>query len=100
MVMGSFSRDTFNRLKHYVGVRLQQGVPLIDADWNELEDIRKFELQAFLKWFVGDGVPAGNDGFRITALAGGGLGTVVLRSRRTTPGTSVIVIDATASTAA
>lgn len=68
--MGNFSRNTFDRLKHYVGVRLQQGVPLIDADWNEQEDIRKFELQAFLKWFAGNGVPSGNDGFRILAVAG------------------------------
>lgn len=66
--MGNFSRNTFDALKHYVGVRLQQGVPLVDADWNELEDIRRFELQAFLKWFVGDGVPAGNDGFRIALV--------------------------------
>jgi len=66
--MGNFSDDTFDKLKHYVGVRLQQGVPLVDADWNEQEDIRKYELQAFLKWFVGDGVPKGNDGFRIKAI--------------------------------
>jgi hypothetical protein len=68
--MGNFSRDTFkefniDKLQHYVGVRLQQGVPLVDADWNEMEDIRKFELQAFLKWFVGNGVPKDNDGFHI-----------------------------------
>lgn len=68
--MGNYSRDTFDRLKHYVGVRLQQGVPLIDADWNEQEDIRKFELRAFLKWFAGNGVPRGNDGFLIMAAAG------------------------------
>ena len=68
--MGNYSRDTFDRLKHYVGVRLQQGVPLIDADWNEQEDIRKFELRAFLKWFAGNGVPRGNDGFLILAAAG------------------------------
>ena len=61
----NISRDTFDKLKHYVGVRLQQGVPLVDADWNEQEDIRRYELQAFLKWFVGNGVPEGNDGFRI-----------------------------------
>jgi hypothetical protein len=67
--MGNFSRDTFDRLKHYVGVRLQQGVPIVDADWNELEDIRRYELQAFLKWFVGNGVPNGNDGFQIQAVA-------------------------------
>jgi hypothetical protein len=68
--MGNFSRNTFNKLRHYVGVRLQQGVPLVDADWNEMEDIRKYELQAFLKWFVGKGVPKGNDGFRILPVAG------------------------------
>jgi hypothetical protein len=67
--MGNFSRNTFDKMKHYVGVRLQQGVPIVDADWNELEDIRKYELQAFLKWFVGNGVPAGNDGFRILPSA-------------------------------
>lgn len=63
--MGNFSRNTFNKLKHYVGVRLQQGVPIVDADWNELEDIRKYELQAFLKWYVGNGIPEGNNGFHI-----------------------------------
>lgn len=68
--MGNFSRDTYDRIKHYVGVRLQQGVPLVDADWNEQEDIKKFELQAFLKWYVGSGVPQGNDGFRIRRAFG------------------------------
>ncbi len=63
--MGDFSRDTFNKLKHYVGVRLQQGVPLVDADWNEQEDIRKYELQAFLKHLVGNGVPQNSEAFRI-----------------------------------
>lgn len=67
--MGNFSRDTFDKLKHYVGVRLQQGVPLVDADWNEQEDIRKHELRTFLKWFVGDGVPKNNDGFHILMAA-------------------------------
>ncbi len=79
--MGNFSRDTFkenikrledlatfNDYKHYVGVRLQQGVPLVDADWNELEDIKKHELRAFIKWFIGNGVPEGNDGFKIAAV--------------------------------
>jgi Family of unknown function (DUF6519) len=45
-------------------------VPLVDADWNEQDDLRRYELQAFLKWFVGNGVPKGNDGFRILAIAG------------------------------
>lgn len=64
----SFDDSTFNALKHYVGVRLQQGVPIVHYDENEREDIRRFELQAFLKWFVGNGVPAGNDGFKIEPM--------------------------------
>ena len=98
--MGDFSRTTFDRMKHYVGVRLQQGVPIVDADWNELEDIRKYELQAFLKWFVGDGVASGNDGFRIAPLAGGGVGTLRIASRTSAPGFSSISIDVGASSAA
>jgi hypothetical protein len=66
--MGNFSRDTFDALKHYVGVRLQQGVPIVDADWNELEDIRRYELRTFLRWFVGNGVPEGNNGFAVFAV--------------------------------
>jgi len=63
--MATITPSTFNPLLGYVNVRLQQGVPIVDADWNEQDDVRKFELRAFLKWFVGDGVPEGNDGFRI-----------------------------------
>lgn len=65
--MGNFSRDTFDPLKRYVSVRLQEGVPLIDADWNEMDDIRRSELRTLLKWFIGDGVPFNNNGFQIDA---------------------------------
>jgi hypothetical protein len=80
--MGDFSRDTFQLTnvlaqvltgqtvtnpRHYVAVRLQQGVPLMDSDWNELEDLRRLELQALVKLYIGTGVPAGNDGFRISS---------------------------------
>ena len=63
--MVTITTSTFDPLLGYVNVRLQQGVPIVDADWNEQDDIRKFELRAFLKWYVGDGIPDGNDGFRI-----------------------------------
>jgi hypothetical protein len=66
--MAVITEDRFDPIKAYCNVRLQQGVPLVDADVNELDDIRKFEVRAFLKWFVGDGVPEGNDGFRIDAI--------------------------------
>jgi len=100
--MGNFSRDTFDRLKHYAGVRLQQGVPIVDADWNELEDIRKYELQTFLKWFVGSGVPKGNDGFHILPAAGfgndftiqGGDGTAEGAGRCLVDGWDVIIENA------
>ena len=65
--MGNFSRNTFDALKRYTAVRLQQGVPLVDADWNEKDDIRRYELRAFLKWFVGNGVPANSEAFLIKA---------------------------------
>ena len=67
--MAMITPDTFDPLRSYISVRLQQGVPMVDADWNEAHDVRKFEVQAFLKWFVGNGVPEGNDGFRIAGLA-------------------------------
>lgn len=76
--MGNFSRDTYSILKNpdaagfvrdYRGVRLQMGVPLVDADWNELEDIRKHELRDLVRSVIGTGVPtvpAGNDGFALS----------------------------------
>jgi hypothetical protein len=98
--MGNFSRDTFDALKHYVGVRLQQGVPLVDADWNEKDDIRRFEIQAFLKWFVGNGVPDGNEGFRVRALDGGGVGTLVMTANPSGGSSSSVSVNRAASTAA
>lgn len=72
--MGNFSRNPKERLddsvaKHYVGVRLQQAVPLLDADWNELEDLRRRDQEVFGTWFIGNGVPSGNDGFHIVNVA-------------------------------
>src|SRR5689334_5010757 len=64
--MAVISPTTFDALHAYVNVRLQQGVPIVDSDWNELDDIRKFELRAFLKWFVGDGIPNSGQAFQIT----------------------------------
>ncbi len=103
--MGNFSRDPKARLadsvaKHYVGVRLQQGVPIVDADWNELEDLRRYEFENFGNLFIGNGVPVGNDGFRIASIAGGGVNTIVLVSKATGVGPSSVKIDLVNSTAA
>ncbi|SRR6266496_1922105 len=103
--MGDFSRDPKTRLadsfgKHYVGVRLQQGVPVLDADWNELDDLRRIELEELGRWTIGNGVPVGNDGFRIMPIAAGGVATIVIKSKLATTGQSSVEIDLAASTAA
>lgn len=84
--MGNYSRNPRGRLddaaaRHYVGVRMQQGVPLLDADWNELEDLRRMESENQGRLFLGDGVPVGSNGFQIVPLAGGGVNTIVLTAR-------------------
>jgi hypothetical protein len=69
---GNFSldkRDTFDPKNKYRGVRLQQGVPLLDRDWNELEDIRRYQDMSFRKYFLGDGSP--DDAGRITVSSDG-----------------------------
>ena len=69
MSPGNFSNGgvaTFDERKRYVGVRLQQGVPLLDRDWNELEDIRRFFEQRLREHYVGEGVPD-LDGFEVRA---------------------------------
>lgn len=47
------SRDSFQALKRYSGVYQQQGRMLTDADWNELVDILKLQLDEALKDVVG-----------------------------------------------
>jgi hypothetical protein len=82
--MAVITATTFDPLKARCNVRLQQGVPIVDADWNELDDIRKFEMRAYLKWFVGDGIPDG-DSFRIEALGDGVFNDFIIHSGADTP---------------
>jgi hypothetical protein len=68
--MGNFSRNTFQPEKGYVGVRLQQGVPLVDADWNELNDVVRQELYNGLG-MLSSGISAPNSSnFGFVVLAG------------------------------
>lgn len=60
---GDFSRDTFNPSKHYDGVLMQQGRVLLDADWNEQQDIQRYLLRTFIKDLIGPfGTPCKPDG--------------------------------------
>ena len=90
--MGNFTGDTFDKSKHYISVRLQQGVPLVDADWNEQDDIRRYELRGFLRSFVGDGVPAGNDGFQIKLIEGVNDDFLIMGGDGTTDGAGRILV--------
>lgn len=84
--MAVITTDTFDPLKAWISVRLQQGVPIVDADWNESDDARRFELRAYLKWFVGDGVPEGNDGFHIAPPPAAASGNFLIRTHAAIPG--------------
>src|SRR5579864_9078023 len=73
MANGKFSNngvDTFNESKQYIGVRLQRGVPLLDRDWNEAEDIRRYFERKLRSRYIGDGTPGSGD-FRIVAAPAG-----------------------------
>src|SRR4051794_36972795 len=79
--MGNFSRNTFDPAKRYSAVRLQQGVPLVDADWNELQDVTRGELYDAMLAVLPNAMsasmlltPAGNNDLQLNtgiALAGG-----------------------------
>lgn len=104
MTLGNYSRDPLTLAadavdKRYFAVRMQQGVPVLDADWNILDDIRRLEHEAVGRFVLGDGVPAGSDAFRIVALENGGVNTIVLTSAAVS-GPSSVAVDLTLSTAA
>lgn len=65
---GDFSRRTFDRARHYSGVRMQQGRVLVDADWNEQSDIIEHRIRTGARDLIGRcGGPAGHAGFRLIA---------------------------------
>ncbi len=65
---GDFSRFTFDRRKHYAGVRLQQGRVQLDADWNEQDDLAAYQRHTLAADVIGpSGAPAIGGGFDLTA---------------------------------
>jgi len=56
----AISRDSFNELKQYQGVHLQQGRVILDSDWNEAQDInatmsRRLGQDAFYEGIANEG---------------------------------------------
>lgn len=82
--MANFSNggvDTFDPANDYIGIRLQQGVPLLDRDWNELEDIRRNIERMLGRHYIGDGAPD-TLGFRVRALDPPAANDVVIEAGR------------------
>ncbi len=65
--MANISRNSFNESKQYDKVILQQGVPVTDYDFNEMQDIQRLKLRRIIKELMGDG--AIGDSFRVTQAA-------------------------------
>ena len=66
-----FTRNTFDPLKHFTRVLMQQGRVQLDADWNEQTAILLHNLQALAADLIGPhGGPSDNCGFRITQASG------------------------------
>jgi hypothetical protein len=65
-VKGDFSRDSFDRFRHFSRVLLQQGRVALDADANEESSIILHFLRQLVADLIGeDGGPVGNCGFEI-----------------------------------
>ncbi|RAP78312.1 DUF6519 domain-containing protein [Paenibacillus montanisoli] len=75
---GDFSRQTFDRRKHYSGILMQQGRVQLDADWNEQQAIAQYhEVTENIDVIGAGGAPLEEAGFAISAhddklLIGGG----------------------------
>lgn len=65
---GDFTRDTFNKSKHFLRVLMQQGRVQLDADWNEQVSILLDRLQSLAMDVLGlHGGPQDNCGFEFIA---------------------------------
>lgn len=68
---GDFTRDSFDRLRHYSRVAMQQGRVQLDADWNEQASIGQHQLRTLARDLIGPhGGPADDCGFGIVTDAG------------------------------
>jgi len=61
-----------SRQKHYVGLHIEQGVPVLDRDLNLLHDLVSATIREVVTRYIGNGTPAGADGFGIEALSAPG----------------------------
>jgi hypothetical protein len=72
--MGNFSKDPFDELRRsreqgYVGLHVEQGVPLLDRDLNLLADLVSSTVREILARHLGSGVAERNVAFAIEGAA-------------------------------
>lgn len=68
--MSDFSKSPLdlliaNQQKGYVGIHIEQGVPLLDRDLNLLHDLVAATVRSVITHYVGSGLATGSDGFAI-----------------------------------
>lgn len=71
--MGNFSTDPLRELERsraqgYVGVRIEQGVPVLDRDLNLLGDLVASTVREILEAHLGSGVAGRGDAFAVRAV--------------------------------
>lgn len=74
--MSDFSRSPLELLlesldKGYVGIHIEQGVPILDRDLNLLQDLLAAGVRSLFSRYIGNGLASGEDGFAIQALPAG-----------------------------
>lgn len=57
-----------NVRKGYVGIHVQQGVPVLDRDINLLQDLISATVRSIVSRFIGNGIPTGRQGFTVQAI--------------------------------
>jgi hypothetical protein len=68
--VSDFSRPPLEMLlaslgRGYVGLHLEQGVPVLDRDLNLMQDLLAEGIRALFTRYVGNGIAEGQDGFRV-----------------------------------
>lgn len=62
---GDFSRVTFDPLKHFSSVLMQQGRVQLDADWNEHAAILLWQIRRLARGVIGEFGCAGSNAFKV-----------------------------------
>jgi hypothetical protein len=79
-----------NQLKGYVGLHLEQGVPLLDRDVNLLQDLINASMRSVFTHYIGNGIPEGADGFAIQAPSPAAPQDFVIKAGTAGPGTCLV----------